>query len=78
MARTDRPLIVDVEASGLGAHSYPIEVGVALEEDRKYCSLILPGPQWTHWDDDAEKVHRITRDILATYGKPSREGSPCN
>lgn len=73
MARVVNPLIIDVEASGFGATSYPIEVGVALEEDRKYCTLILPAPDWTHWDKEAEKIHRIARDILETYGKPMRE-----
>jgi hypothetical protein len=73
MPRTNLPFIVDVEASGLGPFSYPIEVGLVLEENRKYCSLILPAPEWTHWDSDAEKVHRIPRDILEVHGKPSRE-----
>lgn len=53
--------------------SYPIEVGVALDDDTKYCSLIFPAPEWQHWDDDAEKVHRIARDILETYGNPIQE-----
>ena len=73
MARVDNPLIIDVEASGFGATSYPIEVGVALQENRKYCSLIRPAPDWTHWDSEAEKVHRVARDILETHGKPARE-----
>jgi hypothetical protein len=31
-ARRQRtPIIIDVEASGFGGHSYPIEVGVALD-----------------------------------------------
>jgi len=71
--RTDTPYIIDVEASGFGGTSYPIEVGVALEDGKKYCSLILPSPDWVHWDEDAEKVHRISRDILTTYGTPVDE-----
>jgi len=71
--RPDKPIIVDVEASGFGGTSYPIEVGVALDDDTKYCSLILPVPEWEHWDTDAEKVHRIARDILETHGRPVRE-----
>ena len=31
MRRPTEPLIVYVEASGFGGHSYPIEVGLALE-----------------------------------------------
>jgi hypothetical protein len=73
MHRPANPIIVDVEASGFGGASYPIEVGVALDDDTKYCSLILPVPGWVHWDDDAEKVHRIARDILETHGRPVRE-----
>lgn len=66
------PLIVDVEASGFGGASYPIEVGVALDDGHKYCALILPEPEWTHWDPEAEKIHRIPRDVLETYGRPVR------
>jgi hypothetical protein len=73
MYRPPNPIIVDVEASGFGDTSYPIEVGVALDDDTKYCSLILPVPEWEHWDADAEKVHRIARDILETHGRPVRE-----
>jgi len=73
MRRPDIPIIVDVEASGFGGASYPIEVGVALDDDTKYCSLILPAPGWIHWDAEAEKVHRIARDLLETYGKPMQE-----
>ena len=73
MPRVVTPLIIDVEASGFGATSYPIEVGVALEDNRKYCTLILPAADWTHWDAEAEKIHRVARDILESYGKPMRE-----
>ncbi len=73
MAQPFEPLIVDVEASGFGGESYPIEIGLALEDGNKFCTLIMPAPDWTHWDDDAEKVHRVSRDILETYGKPMRE-----
>lgn len=71
MRNTVRPYIIDIEASGFGPHSYPIEVGVALEPERKFCSLIAPEPEWTHWDDAAEKVHRVPRDILETHGRPA-------
>ena len=67
------PFIIDIEASGFGAESYPIEIGIALEEGSKYCTLIMPAPEWTHWDNEAEKVHRVPRDILETYGRPMDE-----
>jgi hypothetical protein len=73
MPKPDKPIIVDVEASGFGPASYPIEVGVAFDDGSKFCSLILPAPDWSHWDESAEKVHRIARDLLETYGKPPRE-----
>lgn len=73
MSSIETPIIIDVEASGFGGTSYPIEVGIALDDDTKYCSLILPDSEWDHWDDDAEKVHRIARDILETYGRPVQE-----
>jgi len=68
--RLENPFIIDVEASGFGSTSYPIEIGVALDGGKKYCTLITPSPGWTHWDDSAEKVHGISRDILETYGTP--------
>ena len=73
MRRLENPIIIDIEASGFGSMSYPIEVGIALDDDTKYCSLILPASDWEHWDSDAEKVHRIARDILETYGNPIQQ-----
>lgn len=73
MNKNKEPFIIDVEASGFGGASYPIEVGVALNNGEKFCTLILPAPDWTYWDKDAEKVHRVARDILETYGKPIEE-----
>ncbi len=70
MKQPSEPLIIDVEASGFGGHSYPIEIGLALQDGSKFCTLIAPAPDWTHWDEQAETVHRVSRDILETYGKP--------
>ena len=67
------PAVIDIEASGFGAVSYPIEVGAVLRDGTKYCALIQPQPEWTHWDEGAEKVHRISRDILEAHGKPIDE-----
>ena len=68
-----RPYIIDVEASGFGSRSYPIEIGLAMEKASRYCSLILPARAWTHWDNTAEQTHCITRDLLKAHGKPVRE-----
>ncbi len=64
------PWIIDVEASGFGPESYPIEIGIALDGGDKYCSLVSPAPGWTHWDESAERVHRVPRDVLEEHGKP--------
>lgn len=73
MARINVPKIIDIEASGFGSKSYPIEVGVVLDDGRKFCTLISPASNWTHWDDEAEKLHHISRENLATSGKPVNE-----
>lgn len=65
-----RPYILDVEASGFGCESYPIEIGLVLEKEDRYCSLILPADHWTHWDMAAQNIHHISRETLMKYGKP--------
>ena len=60
---------IDVEASGLGSGSYPIEVGVALSNGKTHCSLICPPTYWMHWDDSAEDLHGISRESLLVNGR---------
>lgn len=67
-ASITRPSIIDVEASGFGSASYPIEVGVVTGDDDRYCSLVQPAEHWTHWDDRAQQVHHIERDQLQRHG----------
>lgn len=67
------PAILDIEASGFGADSYPIEVGYVLPDGGAFCTLIQPQPQWTHWAPDAERVHGIGRDLLLRHGRPVAE-----
>jgi hypothetical protein len=67
------PTIIDIEASGFGRGSYPIEVGFVLPDGANYCSLIRPAPQWKHWDSEAERLHHITPQILSVHGKPALE-----
>jgi len=64
------PAILDVEASGFGRGSYPIEVGFIEPQGHCFCSLIHPLPDWRHWDDEAESLHGISRDLLLRHGKP--------
>jgi hypothetical protein len=65
-----RPNIIDIEASGFGVDSYPIEVGVTLSTGQKYCTLIKPANDWLHWDQEAEQIHGLSLDILWAHGKP--------
>jgi hypothetical protein len=65
------PWVIDVEASGFGAGSYPIEVGFVAPDGAAVCTLILPEPGWTHWDPTAERVHGVSRETLRTHGKPA-------
>jgi len=68
------PLIptLDIEASGFGAGSYPIEVGVVLPDKRSFCTLVKPEADWTHWDAKAEALHGISREMLMRHGKPAQ------
>ncbi|HAC33869.1 MAG TPA: hypothetical protein DCF45_05045, partial [Gammaproteobacteria bacterium] len=67
------PAIIDVEASGFGPDSYPIEVGLILADGERFCSLILPPEDWTHWNEEAEIIHGVSRSVLQTYGTPMAE-----
>lgn len=62
------PPIIDLEASGFGRGSYPIEVGFALENRDIHSFLIKPEADWTHWSQDAENIHGISRDQLEAEG----------
>jgi hypothetical protein len=67
------PAVLDIEASGFGHGSYPIEVGFVLPDGQSYCSLIRPAPNWTHWDPAAERVHRIAQPSLIRHGREPGE-----
>lgn len=68
-----QPVVIDIEASGFGKGSYPIEIGYYMPDGNSYCTLIRPEAGWTHWDHSAEAVHGITRDILLAKGRPAVE-----
>lgn len=68
-----QPAIIDIEASGFGRGSYPIEVGYYTPDGQSYCTLIKPEPGWTHWDASAEAVHGVQRDLLLSKGRPALE-----
>jgi len=64
------PCVIDIEASGFGKGSYPIEVGFVMPDGRSVCTLIQPAPDWVHWDGSAERLHGISRSLLETRGMP--------
>jgi hypothetical protein len=67
------PACLDMEASGFGRDSYPIEIGFVLADGRSYCTLIRPAPDWTHWDPAAEHLHGIARDTVLRHGRDTVE-----
>lgn len=67
------PAIFDIEASGLGRGSYPIEVGYVLSDGHSHCMLIRPEPDWVGWDPEAEKLHGISREHLLSHGRSVTE-----
>jgi hypothetical protein len=73
MVSNDNPIILDIEASGFGNGSYPIEIGFALPDKNTHCYLVKPMDDWTHWNLGAEEVHGISRDILLEKGRPVNE-----
>jgi hypothetical protein len=66
------PIILDIEASGFGKNSYPIEVGFIDESSSTWCALIKPEENWRHWDLNAENMHDISRECLLKYGKSAK------
>jgi hypothetical protein len=68
-----KPLIIDVEASGFGSGSYPIEVGIALDSGETKCMIIRREPEWQHWNLEAEYLHGITRESLDQFGASARD-----
>jgi hypothetical protein len=67
------PCIIDIEASGFGAHSYPIEIGAVKADGSRFCSLIIPQEEWLHWNPEAEAIHGISRCLLFEKGNPVKE-----
>lgn len=61
-------VFLDFEASSLGKNSYPVEVAWVFEDGRSVTRLIRPTPEWTDWAYEAEKIHGITKGLLAAEG----------
>lgn len=62
-------VVIDVEASGFGRNSYPVEVGVAMPDGDTQCMIIRPEPEWQHWDSSAQKLHGLDRKTLLAHGQ---------
>src|SRR5258706_7566386 len=69
----EAPIVLDIEASGFGRDSYPIEVGFVLPSGESRCMLIRPAAHWTHWDAAAERLHQISRECLMQHGLAIRD-----
>src|SRR6266404_3436249 len=68
------PAFLDIEASGLRDHSYPIEIGWAIPFGEERGFLIRPATGWTYWSAVAEEVfHGISRDVLLREGISTAE-----
>lgn len=71
--RPAAPTILDIEASGFGRGSYPVEIGFVLPDGKAWCTLVRPEPDWQHWDDSAEALHHIPRELALQHGRSARE-----
>ncbi|MEM8935920.1 MAG: hypothetical protein AAGC77_05890 [Pseudomonadota bacterium] len=62
---------LDLEASGLGAWSWPIEVGWCFLDGEPETHLLRPAPQWSmgSWDQNAQALHKITIEDLQQRGE---------
>ena len=63
------PIMLDVEASGFGRGSYPIEIGLAFPDGTSVAYLLRPEADWIHWDESAEQVHGLPRAKLLAEGR---------
>ena len=77
LASRTPPNIIDIEASGFGRGSYPLEIGLAMSDGARHCFLVAPARSWNHWDPAAEGIHGISREVLIRHGRPVREVARC-
>ena len=67
------PYFIDIEASGFGRGSYPIEIAIVNGVDPAFCHIVRPAEHWLHWDSGAESLHGISREKLMETGMDLRE-----
>lgn len=61
-------VFIDFEASSLSKTSFPIEVGWVFEDGQSFSCLIRSAPDWDDWSEEAEAIHRISREDLRREG----------
>ena len=61
---------IDLEASGLGDKSWPIEIGWAKRGAVPESIIIRPHADWPHgaWDPSAEALHGLSMEVLNEHG----------
>lgn len=71
MVDPDRIGLIDIEASGLGPESYPLEIAYSPEEGQYESFLINPdtAEDWQSWDPMAEAMHGMTRAYVVAQGQ---------
>ncbi|WP_299182805.1 hypothetical protein [uncultured Neptuniibacter sp.] len=68
-------ICIDLEASGLSSHSYPIEIAWINDSTGEMDSFLInpdTAADWDFWDEHAEEMHGIDRDDLVTQGEDIR------
>jgi hypothetical protein len=66
---------IDLEASGLSARSWPIEVGWCFVGGAPQARLIRPAEQWSlgDWSKEAEALHGVSHQTLLKEGADPKE-----
>lgn len=67
------PVILDIEASGFGVGSYPVEIGYVNADGHAWSAQVQPHADWLHWDKEAEKLHQQSRQSLEAHGQTAQE-----
>lgn len=72
-----RIAFIDLEASGLGARSWPVEAGWAFVDGQGGSILIQPHESWLEsaWDAEAAALHGLSLERLRREGTPVREAA---
>lgn len=75
-SQLDEFVFLDIEASGLGFNSYPIEVAYATSSGEAASVLIKPEYDWLEsgeWDNNAERnIHKIALHALLQDGRSAK------